>query len=284
VPARGPLAPWGVYPIDFTSLFHSNASPGRRALLVAALALALLAPAVGGAAEPDPLLDEDESAAPALSGFPDPLEPFNRATLKLNQGLDVCIFDPLTRAYRFVVPNAARRAVRRMLANLDAPAVAVNDVLQLSPRDAGTMAARFVVNTTVGVVGLFDVAEHLGLEEHSSDFGQTLALYGIPSGPFLVLPVAGPTTVRDGTGYLVDILFHPTSYIFTPAFTVVTTGIQGSTAGIVARDVHGDEIRALQASSLDYYAALRSAFYQHRTAEIWARREEWRPVTVVAQR
>lgn len=247
------------------------------------LALVLFVPPAGAAGEADPLLDDDESAAAATTGFPDPLEPFNRVALRLNQGLDTCLFDPVTRAYRFVVPTVARHALRRVLANLDAPAVFVNDVLQLSPRDAGTTAARFAVNTTIGVVGVFDVAEHLGLEEHSSDFGQTLALYGIPSGPFLILPIAGPTTVRDGTGYVVDVLFRPTSYFLTPALTLVTTGIQESTAGIAARDAYGDELRALQASAIDYYAALRSAFYQHRTAAIWARREEWRPVAV-AQR
>jgi phospholipid-binding lipoprotein MlaA len=249
--------------------------------LVVAFALALVPVLARADAPPDPLFaEEDAGEASEPQGFPDPLEGLNRVVFRMNRGVDDYLIDPLTTAYCTVVPGPARRAVRRALANLDAPAVFVNDVLQLAPRDAGTTAARFAVNTTVGVVGLFDVAERMGLEAHSSDFGQTLALYGVPSGAFLVLPVLGPTNVRDGTGFLVDVLFHPMSYILTPGATVVYASIQEGTAGFTARAAHGDELKALEASSMDYYAALRSAFYQNRMAEIYTRREEWRPVTV----
>jgi phospholipid-binding lipoprotein MlaA len=235
---------------------------------------------------PDPIFDDESEAAPA--GFPDPLEGVNRATFALNRHIDTWVFEPITRAYRFVVPAPARRALRRALGNLDAPVTFVNDVFQLEPRDAAVTALRFVINTTVGVVGLFDVAgEYANLEGHESDFGQTLALSGVPSGPYLVLPVLGPTTVRDGTGFAVDFLFRPTSYLLTPGGAVFLSGfvqpgqellfttlVEGGTSlagGIATREASGDALAALEASSLDYYAALRNAFYQNRTAVIWRR-------------
>jgi phospholipid-binding lipoprotein MlaA len=242
----------------------------RRRAAAPALALlaALLAAPAGVAA--DPLADE-EDADPA-AGFPDPFERANRLSFRLNLGLDRWLFDPLTRAYVRVVPAPARRSVRRALANLNAPSVFVNDLLQLEPRDAGVTAVRFVVNTTAGLLGLLDVAARLGLEGHASDFGQTLALLGVPSGPYLLLPVAGPTTLRDGTGYLVDFLFRPTTYFLTPGAQLVFTSIRDGTHGFAAREAHAEGLRALEASSVDYYAALRSAFFQDRTAHVWARR------------
>jgi phospholipid-binding lipoprotein MlaA len=181
------------------------------------------------------------------------------------------------RAYAFVVPAAGRRAVRRVLANLNSPSVLVNDVLQLAPKDAGITLGRLVINSTAGVVGIFDVAKEIGLPGHFSDFGQTLALYGTPSGPFLILPAIGPTTARDGIGYIVDFAFRPLTYILTPAIQIWVVSIQEGSAGIAARDAHAEALDALEESSIDYYAALRSAFYQDRMAQIYARREDWRP-------
>src|SRR5262249_7957013 len=161
----------------------------------------------------DPIFD-DPVATPAAAPVSDPLEPANRVVFSVNQQFDHWFFDPVTRVYAFLVPTPARQAVRRVLANLDAPAVFVNDLLQLEPVDAGVTAARFVVNSTIGLAGLWDPAKHIGRDEHVSDFGQTLALCGIPSGPYLIFPITGPTTVRDGTGYLVDLLLRPTTYLF----------------------------------------------------------------------
>jgi phospholipid-binding lipoprotein MlaA len=212
----------------------------------------------------DPLADDDQAA----NGFPDPFEPFNRAVLRMNLGVDHWFIDPVARGYAFVVPSPARRAIRRALDNLNAPAVFVNDVLQLHPKDAGVTVGRFVLNTTVGVAGLFDPASKVGLDAHDNDFGSTLSLAGMPSGPYLMLPIVGPTTARDGTGFLVDFLFRPTTYILTPGAQIVFTSVEESTAGIAARDAHSEGLRALQESSIDYYAALRNAFYQNRVAEI----------------
>ena len=255
--------------------------------------------AVGAATDaPDPLFDEtSDTPSP---GFPDPLEPVNRVTFAVNQKLDRWVIDPFTRAYRFVVPAPARRALRRALVNLDAPVTVMNDVLQLEPRDAAVTVARFVMNSTVGVLGFLDFAEDVAhLHGHESDFGQTLALTGIPSGPYLVLPVLGPNNVRDFTGYAVDFLFRPTTYLLTPGGAFVVTGLanpggqllfttifEGSTElaeGIATREASGEALAALEASSLDYYAALRNAYYQNRTALIWRRGPDHGPLARAKQ-
>jgi phospholipid-binding lipoprotein MlaA len=283
---------------------HRGDTRSRRQSIAGALILGLLLGVVGrpaGAAAtggepsaPDPVFDEvaDDEALP---GFPDPFEPVNRVTFAINRKIDDWLLEPVMRAYRFVVPAPARRAVRRALLNLDSPVTFVNDILQLEPGDAAVTVARFVVNTTVGVVGLFDVAgEFADLRGHESDFGQTLALSGLPSGPYLVLPFLGPTNVRDGTGYAVDFLFRPTTYLLTPGGAVfitgliqpgqeflVTTLLESSTEiaeGLTTREAAGPGLDALEASSLDYYAALRNAYYQSRTALIWRRGPEHGPL------
>ena len=202
----------------------------------------------------------------------DPFEPVNRKTLRMNGALDRWFFDPVTNAYAFVVPGQARLAVRRFLINLNSPVVFANDILQLAPVDAAVTVTRFAVNSTIGIGGLFDPATRLGLKGHSADFGETLALSGVPSGPYLILPALGPTTARDGTGYLVDLLFQPLTYLLTPAPTLlIYTSIQQGSVGLAAKDQHGAALRALEASSIDFYATLRSAYYQDRVAAIQAR-------------
>jgi phospholipid-binding lipoprotein MlaA len=234
----------------------------------------------------DPLVDEEDEVGPG--GFPDPFEPLNRATVAFNRQFDRFVFAPITRIYRFVLPAPARRAVRRALVNLDAPVTFANDVLQLERRDAAVTAARFVINTTVGIAGLFDVAgEVAGISGHETDFGQTLALAGVSSGPYLIVPLLGPNNARDAAGYVVDFLFRPTTYLVTPAGQVIVLGLanpggqllftvifEGGTElahGLTRRESVGESLVALEASSLDYYAALRSAYYQERTAFIRGR-------------
>ena len=244
-----------------------------------ALVLAALCgrPRAGRAQEipPDPLADGAETA-----GLADPLEGLNRLTFRLNMRLDHWVFDPITRAYAFVVPPPGRLAVRRVLANLNAPAVFVNDVLQIEPVDAAVTVSRFAINTTVGLVGVFDVAQRVGLAAHESDFGQTLALCGVPSGPYIMFPVFGPSTARDGTGYLVDFFFRPYVYFLGPGAIVFFTPIHEGSVGISEREEHAEELHALESSSMDFYATLRSAYTQDRTARIWARRENRGPLAL----
>jgi phospholipid-binding lipoprotein MlaA len=247
----------------------------------------------------DPLFDDD-AATDEEAGLPDPFERVNRATFTFNRQVDRFFIDPLARAYRFVVPAPARRGVRRALLNLDAPVTFVNDVLQLEPGDAAVTAARFLLNTTVGVAGFLDVAKELAdLEGHESDFGQTLALSGAPSGPYLVIPILGPNTARDATGWVVDILFRPTTYLLTPGGSffltgllepggelLVTTLVQNTAEiaeGFTTREASGEALAALEASSLDYYAALKNAYWQNRTALIWRRGPDHGPLARMQQ-
>jgi phospholipid-binding lipoprotein MlaA len=222
----------------------------------------------------DPFADELAAEIDARPlGFPDPLERMNRSTLRLNQGIDRWVLDPVTTVYRFVVPDPARQALRRVLRNLNSPSILVNDLLQGEWEGAGTTVARFMLNTTLGVAGVLDPAARFGLAEHTADFGQTLALAGVGSGPFLMLPVLGPTTARDGVGTLVDVLFRPTFYVLGPADQLLYSTIYGGSAGLATFEEHTDALDALEDSSVDYYAALRNAYYQDRMAQIWHRRE-----------
>lgn len=255
-------------------------SEGWNAAQVVVLALLLLVGAARAARADDGStpaspqgVDTPQDELGAAPEVWDPLERSNRRMLAANLVADRYFLDPLTRAYAFVVPNPARLAVRRLLLNFESPAVFANDLLQLAPADATVTLTRFAVNTTLGLAGLFDPAEKLGLERHHTDFGQTLAVYGVPSGPYIVLPLLGPTTVRDGSGYVVDFLFQPTTYILPGITLVVFASIHQGSTGLAVREEHANQLQALQASSVDFYAALRSAYYQDRTAAIEARRD-----------
>ncbi|MFO0689327.1 MAG: VacJ family lipoprotein [Myxococcota bacterium] len=235
----------------------------------------------------DPLFDEsfDEDLEAAHESYPDPLEPTNRGVLAFNRQVDKWILDPVTEAYQWAVPKPARNAISRFFLNLGSTKTLVNDCLQLEWKDAGVTTARLLMNTTVGVVGLFDVAESVGLPGHESDFGQTLALAGTPSGPYLLLPILGPSNLRDGFGSLVDGFFQPTYYILGPMN--LTLGpvimqspgailIYGGSSGLTLRDRNYAKLKDLESSSVDYYAAMRSGYYQDRVGQIWGRRTHHR--------
>lgn len=239
------------------------------------------------AGEPDPLFDEsfDEDLEAAPATYPDPLESTNRGVLAFNRQIDKWILDPVTEAYQFIAPKPVRNAISRFFLNLGSTKTLVNDCLQLEWKDASVTTARLVVNTTVGVVGFFDVAEKIGLPGHESDFGQTLALAGTPSGPYLILPVLGPSDLRDGFGVIVDGFFQPTYYILGPMN--VTLGpifmhsptailLYGGSSGLTLRDRNFARLKDLESSSVDYYAAMRSGFYQDRVGQIWSRRTDHR--------
>jgi len=213
----------------------------------------------------DPLFDDEfEAELAARRGFPDPLEEINRSMLALNKVIDRVLLDPLTRLYGFVMPDPVKPAMRRSFQHFAAGSVLLNDLLQLHPERGLATTGRFLVNTTVGLAGLFDFARCEGLGPHHADFGQTLALYGIGSGPYLVLPVFGPTTVRDAFGDVVDGLLHPARYFLGPAQQLT----YGTGAGLSTREAYYQSLKELEKSSVDYYAALRNAFYQARMAEI----------------
>ncbi len=190
----------------------------------------------------------------------DPLESLNRHVLDLNHGVDAVLLDPLTDAYTFLVPDLARQSVRNAFANLGSPVILVNDLLQLEGKDAFVTTARFLINSTMGMGGLFDAAASMGLEPHVSNFSETLSVAGVPRGPYLVLPLLGPTTVRDSFGTLVDLAMSPQVYILPVTSVVIVTGGDGFSL----RERHAEDLEALRDTSVDYYAALRSAYLDQR--------------------
>lgn len=211
----------------------------------------------------DALLDDsdDYELPPAPR---DPLEPMNRAFFSLNQHLDRWFWQPLTDAYRFVTPEPARRGVRRALHNLNSPVFFVNDLLQLRFADAAETFGAFGLNSTLGVLGLFEPAREAGWEARPADFGQTLALTGIPSGPYVVVPILGPTTVRDGLGSAVDRFFQPLTYVL----GFGTQILWGGGEGLSTREEVSDQLAELERSSVDFYAAMRSVYLQNRDGEV----------------
>ncbi len=218
----------------------------------------------------DPFFDDDfDDDANALG---DPLEEANRRVFAGNRVVDRYLFDPLTLAYAKVLPGPVKRGVRNVFSNLDSPKVAVNDVLQLEWKDASVAVSRFVMNSTMGIAGIFDVAERLGLAKHRSDFGQTLALAGTPRGPYLMLPLFGPSSLRDAVGGVVDLAISPATYFLAPGMLFS----YGGGMGLAKREENYQALNALESSSIDFYSALRSAYEQHRAGEVWSRREHRR--------
>lgn len=208
-------------------------------------------------------------ALQAYEEINDPLEPWNRAMHQLDQGLDTVIFNPTIAVYTTIVPEPGRQGVTNVIRNFRAPITLVNDVLQGEGKRAGITTGRFVVNSTIGLLGLFDVASRMGLPYHSEDLGQTLAKWGVGEGPYLYVPVLGPSGVRDFTGYVAD------SQAFDIAGWVGRADNpfwwQIAYFGAVAVDAKtnaGPTLDELKASSVDYYAALRSAYRQNRAKEI----------------
>lgn len=198
----------------------------------------------------------------------DPAEPFNRATTKLNRGLEIVVFKPVATLYRAILPRFVRNAVSNFVRNIDTPVVLVNDMLQGQPKRAGVTLGRFLVNSTAGVGGLIDVGEKVGLPYHMEDFGQTLAVWGFPEGPYLVLPLLGPSNTRDGIGFAVDAVSDPLFWIVR---IKDLNGVRFGRPSLEAVDkyaTHLDLINDLRRNSIDYYAALRSAYRQNRNDEI----------------
>jgi phospholipid-binding lipoprotein MlaA len=221
--------------------------------------------------EEDPLFAEDDLVVGSEGR--DPLEDLNRDVFTFNRGMDRWVFDPITRGYQLVVPEFGRDAIYRAFLNLDSPVVLANQMLQFRVVDAAGTTTRFVINSTIGLAGLFDpAASFFRVYRSEGDFGQTLARYGTPSGPYLMLPIFGPSTVRDAFGDVVDVAADPISYLLGPLrwWTLALGGGEG----LIVREAHLAEMQALEASSIDFYAALRSAYLQSRDASVRSVRPE----------
>lgn len=247
--------------------------PGVHATRVCLLALLAGLPLAGvasaepadtgpAAATPEtPVLDEFDQELEAAA-IPDPIERVNRGVFAGNRVVDRVVLDPVTRAYGRVVPDPVKRAIGRVFDNLNQPVVIANDLLQLRPRRAGSATARFVLNSTFGFAGIFDPALEAGFPPHRADFGQTLARYGVEPGIYLMLPLLGPSSVRDAVGTLVDLALRPDTWLL----PIPPRLLLGGTWGISEREEHIEALRALEQSSVDFYAAIRSAYWMSREA------------------
>ena len=208
----------------------------------------------------------------------DPLEPTNRFFYRVNDTIDNAVLKPVAKGYRYVVPGGVRRSIGNALNNVSSPVVFANDVLQGHPRKAAETVTRFVVNSTVGVGGVFDVAADLGLPAHrGGNFGTTLAVWGVGDGPFLFLPVLGPSSVRDATGFAGSTLLDP----LTLASFGGSTALQVSRTAVGAVDTRErliDPIDQLKRDSLDPYATFRSVYRQTRVSEIEEARHDGKPL------
>jgi phospholipid-binding lipoprotein MlaA len=232
------------------------------------LGLAGALAATAAAAEP--------AAAPSVAANPlaaantplayDPWQPVNRGLFSVGMGLDRVLIGPIAHGYIRVTPQVVRNRVSSVVYNLGEPSTALEDLLQGHTGRAGRTGVRFVVNTTVGLLGMFDVASGWGLRGHESDFGQTLGRYGAQPGPYIYMPVMGPVNLRDGVGRVVDIVTDPVGFVTGP----ITSTSGAIRTGVTALDLRASGDAAYRAldDATDPYVTTRSAYSQHRAAVI----------------
>lgn len=197
----------------------------------------------------------------------DPWEPVNRVTFEVNDVLDRAVIKPVAEGYRFVLPSEVRSGVRNFFANLHDPWIAANQFLQGKVDDGLSDLWRFIANSTFGLGGIFDIASDMRMPKHNEDFGQTLAVWGLGFGPYFVLPVLGPSSVRDAGGRGVDFLAYLPAYI--PEWVDLrhrATWVNGLsiTEFVQARADLLDTTTALDQAALDRYAFVRNAYFQRR--------------------
>jgi phospholipid-binding lipoprotein MlaA len=236
----------------------------RRLFLAMSVATACLcAPAIAHA--------QDAMSAPQEiqenSAIPDPWEGFNRHMYGVNDAVDHAVLEPVARGYRAVTPGPVRTGVNNFLHNLGAPVTLVNDLLQGQVKRAGVTAARLGINSTLGVFGLLDPATDFGFERHEEDFGQTLAVWGVGPGPYIFVPLIGPTTLRDGAGQIVDLAFDPLNWAHFDHDNEARL-TRGVVSGVAAREELLDPIESIRRTSIDPYSSIRATYQLTRESEI----------------
>ncbi|MBT4086349.1 MAG: VacJ family lipoprotein [Alphaproteobacteria bacterium] len=210
-------------------------------------------------------LPEDPEARAEAIALNDPGESINRSIFEFNRGVDTLFLRPVSEMYRATLPQTGQDMVRNFLNNLKTPVVLANDLLQGEGERAGETFGRFVFNTTVGVGGLFDVA---GIEHHSEDFGQTLATWGAPEGPYMVLPLIGPSPVRDTVGLVADYYIDPVARYFNNVDRGHANWVRAGFRAIDTRSRNIETLDDIERSAIDYYATIRSLYRQRRNDEI----------------
>jgi len=201
----------------------------------------------------------------------DPLESYNRAIYKFNDTFDTYLLKPVAQGYDAITPAPIQKGISNFFSNLDDVLVIVNDLFQFKFIQAASDTGRFLVNSTLGLFGLIDWASDMGLEKHNEDFGQTLGHWGVPSGPYFILPFIGPSTIRDASGYAVDVSY------FDPIYKEVENGYPVSSrknenavwtmTAIKAIDIRANLLKGekvMDEAALDRYVFLREAYLQRR--------------------
>ncbi|WP_127555243.1 MlaA family lipoprotein [Saccharospirillum alexandrii] len=192
----------------------------------------------------------------------DPFESTNRVIYRVNDGLDQAVLRPLSVTYQTVTPDPMERGVRNFFQNIGEVRNATNNLLQGKWRATGSSTGRFVINSTVGLLGVFDVARHIGIERKVEDFGQTLGVWGLGPGPYLVLPLLGPSSVRDSSGFLGDIWLSPLQY---SDFNLVERSGLATLDGLQTR---ADLLGSDRLMSGDGYLVLREAYLSKRNYDV----------------
>lgn len=227
-----------------------------RLVVVLALSLGWLSPPPVAAAEPAERSDHD------------PLEGMNRKIFWFNDQVDTYVLVPVATGWDTIAPARVQRCVSNFFRNLRFPIVAGNNLLQAKPLAAASDIGRFVVNTTVGVAGFFDPATGWGLEQHDEDFGQTLGYWGVPPGPYLVLPFFGPSDPRDTVGLAADSFSGVYPYFIDYIYTFSARSVDL----VNARALALKDVRQVKAAALDYYSAVRNGYEQRRDALVHDRK------------
>ena len=213
----------------------------------------------------------DPAARAVYEANNDPLEPLNRQIFTFNLRADKYVMRPVINGYRAVTTPNFRKNIRTFFANLKTPLTVVNDLLQLNFANAGLALSRFTINSTLGFFGFFDVADRLGIAPHTESFANTLGYWGVPSGPYLMLPLLGPSSIRDASGMVTDIFLDPITYVSAAngedTLFAISIGVDGLEA-IVQYENIVDLMDDARKNSLDFYAYMRTMYQQHRKAAI----------------
>ena len=211
-----------------------------------------------------------DDGAPDDSGPNDPWEGFNRGIFWFNEKVDIYFFRPVAVGWDFVMPDMVQTAITNVFANARFPVIFLNDLLQAKPIAASEDLGRFALNTTIGIGGIWDPANEFGIIGNDEDFGQTLGYWGVPPGPYLVLPFLGPSNPRDAVGFAADTAVQPYSYfvVFYVSAAITATNLVNTRARYI------EEVDENRETALDYYTFQRNAYVSYRESLVRDREEE----------
>ena len=256
---------------------HPNPKLAGRALAASTLALAVISLTACATRPPA----SDVEATQEFEQTNDPLEPTNRFFYRVNDTLDTYTLKPVAQGYVAVVPQPVRTGLHNALANLSSPVLFADDVSQGNPKHAGDTFMRFLINSTAGGVGIFDVAKGWGYPAHETNFGVTLALWGVPAGPYLYLPLLGPSSPRALLGRGADTVLDPFTWVPRGYGLLTLNWARYGLGTLDTRAAYLSDIDHVKASALDPYATFRSLYRQNTESQVEAARHP-APVTAPA--